>query len=79
MEQSERIERIILGITGSSWSPQAIQELREQMTWDATHPRSPEEMQRGLEEVWAMIGEEARHDTRTMDELLGYDEIGLPT
>lgn len=76
-EQNERLERVLRGI-GASMSPEAIAELRVQMTHSMTHPQSAEEIQRELEAVWAMVGEEARRDTRTMDEILGYDEFGLP-
>jgi hypothetical protein len=77
-EQSERLERVLRGIS-DSMSPQALQELRERITWDATHPRSAEDLQKGLEQIWSMVGDEAKSDTRTLEELLGYDGSGLPT
>jgi len=78
-EQSERLERILRGISDSSWSPQAIQQMRDRLTYDATHPLNPDAVQQVLERIWAKIDDATLRDTHTMDELLGYDESGLPT
>ena len=60
-------------------SPQAVCELREQLTWSATHPFAPGEVHRICEELRAELGPIPASDGRTADELLGYDEFGLPS
>lgn len=53
--------------------------MRDRLTYDATHPLNPDAVQQSLERIWAKIDDATLRDTHTIDELLGYDESGLPT
>ena len=77
-EQAERIERVIRAVTRPSMSVDAVNEMRAQMIWNMTHPVSPDEVHEFFEYLRNQLGP-TPENSPSADELLGYDEYGLPT
>jgi hypothetical protein len=60
-------------------SQEAVRELREQLARDLSHPQPAGEVHRICEELRRELGTIPNGDGRTADELLGYNEFGLPS
>lgn len=57
----------------------ALDTYRSNATQHAKPKLTPEEKRARVREIQALIRKEMIHDPRTHDEILGYDENGLPT
>jgi antitoxin VapB len=75
--EADRLARELAAVTGESLSDAVLTALRERLARQAGHRRAP-----ALRDEIARIQDRIAHlpvlDHRTDDELLGYDEHGIP-
>lgn len=74
---TERLARQLAGITGESLTA-AIQKALEERLDRLKHQRKNQILSSQLEEILRRVDALPILDSRTADEILGYDEHGLP-
>ena len=75
--EAERLARLVAKQTGESLTGAIEQALRERLARLKRRQRAPVQIERLLE-IANRVAALPRLDNRTPDEILGYDENGLP-
>ena len=77
-QEAERLARLVAKQTGESLTAAIEQALRERLERLQRKQRAPVRIERLLE-IANRVAALPRLDKRTADEILGYDENGLPS
>ncbi len=75
--EADRLARELAEVTGESLTDAVTEALRERLERERT--RDPDDMVRRLEQLAAEVARLPVLDARQADEIIGYDEHGLPT
>lgn len=76
-EEADRLARELARLTGESLTEVVLKALRERLQRESGR-RSAEDFREEVARMQARIARLPRLDARSDDELLGYDERGLP-
>ena len=75
-DEADRLARELSALTGETLTEAITRALRERL--DRTRAHDAERMRRRLDRLRAQIAAMPVLDGRTPDEIIGYDEHGLP-
>ena len=76
-EEADRLARELADVTGETLTEAVTKALRERL--DRVQPRSPIDIAQRLDRLSIEYNSYPVVDDRTADEILGYDENGLPS
>ena len=76
-EEADRLAREIADVTGETLTEAVTKALRERL--DRVQPRSPIDIAQRLDRLSLEYSTYPVADDRTADEIIGYDENGLPS
>lgn len=76
-EEADRLARELARLTGESLTEAVLQALRERLKRESGR-RSSRGLRDDVARMQARIARLPRRDTRSDEELIGYDEHGLP-
>ena len=76
-EEADRLARELAALTGETLTEAVTKALRERL--DRVQPRSPIDIAQRLDRLSIEYNSYPVVDDRTADEILGYDENGLPS
>ena len=76
-EEADRLARELADLTGETLTEAVTKALRERL--DRVQPRSPIDIAQRLDRLSIEYNSYPVVDDRTADEILGYDENGLPS
>jgi antitoxin VapB len=76
--EAHRLARQLAEITGTSMTVAVTEALRRTLKSEA-RPGRPELLLKEVAEIQRFVADLPDRDTRTTDEILGYDEHGLPS
>jgi antitoxin VapB len=76
--EADRLARILAELTGQSITQAVITALRQQLERE-TSRRSPARLNRELRAISMRCGGLPDYDARGAEEIIGFDEHGLPT
>jgi antitoxin VapB len=76
-EEADRLARELADITGETLTEAVTKALRERL--DRVQPRSPVDIAQRLDRLSLEYNSYPVVDDRTADEIIGYDENGLPS
>jgi antitoxin VapB len=75
-DEADRLARALAKQTGDSITDAVIHALREQLARQRHHSRTP--LKKQLHAIGKRCASLPDLDTRTADEILGYNQIGIP-
>ncbi len=79
-DEAEQMLRELQSLTGESLTDVVKTALAERLERErAKVPQDAEDIMELMEEMWARLRLVPRLDYRSADEIIGYDENGLPT
>lgn len=76
-EEADRLARELADVTGETLTEAVTKALRERL--DRVQPRSPVDIAQRLDRLSLEYNSYPVVDDRTADEIIGYDENGLPS
>ena len=76
-EEADRLARELANVTGETLTEAVTKALRERL--DRVQPRSPIDIAQRLDRLSLEYNSYPVVDDRTADEIIGYDENGLPS
>lgn len=76
-EEADRLARELADLTGETLTEAVTKALRERL--DRVQPRSPIDIAQRLDRLSIEYNSYPVVDDRTADEIIGYDENGLPS
>ena len=76
-EEADRLARELADLTGETLTEAVTKALRERL--DRVQPRSPVDIAQRLDRLSLEYNSYPVVDDRTADEIIGYDENGLPS
>jgi antitoxin VapB len=76
-EEADRLAREIADVTGETLTEAVTKALRERL--ERVQPRSPIDIAQRLDRLSLEYSTYPSADDRTADEIIGYDENGLPS
>jgi antitoxin VapB len=76
--EADRLARELAAMTGETLTEAVVNALRERLSHQARRP-GPRSAKDVLEEARTRLSRLPVRDPRTADEILGYDERGLPS
>jgi antitoxin VapB len=76
-EEADRLARELADVTGETLTEAVTKALRERL--DRVQPRSPIDIAQRLDRLSIEYNSYPVVDDRTADEIIGYDENGLPS
>jgi antitoxin VapB len=76
-EEADRLAREISDVTGETLTEAVTKALRERL--ERVQPRSPIDIAQRLDRLSLEYSTYPSADDRTADEIIGYDENGLPS
>lgn len=76
-DEADRLARQLAGVTGESLTDAVIVSLRERLAREERRRDEPVSVR--LRRLADEVSKLPVHDTRTPDEIIGYDENGLPS
>jgi len=77
-EEADRLARQVCALTGESITEAVKSSLKERLRM-LEGQRNPERLAAELDRIALMIAAMPDLDTRSADEIIGYDEFGLPS
>jgi antitoxin VapB len=77
--EADRLARELARITGESLTEAVTKSLRERLEREVGRAYEKERRLEGIREMQRVVAELPVFDDRTPDEILGYDEYGLPS
>jgi antitoxin VapB len=77
--ETERLARKLARATGESLTQAVTHALRDRLVRETGRAEDPERMLDAIREIQERVARLPILDTRTDDEIIGYDENGLPT
>jgi antitoxin VapB len=77
--EADRLARELARITGESLTEVVTKSLRERLEREVGRTYEKERRLEGIREIQRVVAELPVFDDRTTDEILGYDEYGLPS
>lgn len=77
--ETERLARELARVTGESLTEALTKALRDRLAREMGRRADREQIRAGLRRIQADVAALPVLDDRTPDEILGYDEHGLPT
>lgn len=75
-DEADRLARQLVAETGESLTDAVVRALRERL--EREHARRGPAMTSRLRRLQADVAVLVVHDTRSPDEILGYDDLGVP-
>jgi antitoxin VapB len=77
--ETERLARKLARATGESLTQAVTHALRDRLVRETGRAEDPEQMLDAIRKIQERVARLPILDTRTDDEIIGYDENGLPT
>jgi antitoxin VapB len=77
--ETERLARELARATGESLTQAVTHALRDRLVRETGHTEDPEQMLDAIREIQERVARLPILDARTDDEIIDYDENGIPT
>jgi antitoxin VapB len=77
--ETERLARELARVTGESLTEAITAAVRDRLVRETGRDPDLEHWLEGIREIQREVAKLPVYDARTPDEILGYDEFGLPT
>lgn len=77
--ETERLARELARVTGQSLTEAVTHALRERLVRETGHDPDTERWLEEIREIQREVAQLPVYDGRTADEIIGYDENGLPS